>query len=458
MSDICLDIDTYSIDEPDKLRAFIERELKPKNKEKRQHGEVFTSLILVNEMLDSLDNEYIKQKGKSIFCEKDFKWFDPAVGIGNFPIVLYERLMTGLKERIPDDADRKLHILEEMIYACELSETNVSTYKHIFSSDTYKLNIYQGDTLDIIHTNRYNLPVFDVIIGNPPYQGTGRKKIYINFIHDLLEEKLKDGGYMLFITPKLALMYLLGANVSQKTIDKFYNVLYINTSDVIKNDYFKNIGSDFMYFIISNSVYLGHTSVVYEDNTSSSNVTLKFDTILNINTEDQIKQGIIDKLIRLNCNPWNRRAARISEGLVDHETDIHKNKIMYKLKTHQKDDVIKWTDNKHQDMNKYKIMYPTLGNRILIDRERNLFPGTSFVVYITTDTLDEVENIEKLMSCRLFKYLENTFHTQRCPRDFIMRNLIKRGPFVNIETEDDIFKYFKLTSHEISHICKEFSS
>ena len=103
-------------------------------------------------------------------------------------------------------------------------------------------------------------------------------------------------------------------------------------------------------------------------------------------------------------------------------------------------------------------MYPTLGNRILIDRERNLFPGTSFVVYITTDTLDEVENIEKLMSCRLFKYLENTFHTQRCPRDFIMRNLIKRGPFVNIETEDDIFKYFKLTSHEISHICKEFSS
>jgi len=77
----------YTINEPDKLLEFINGELKPKEKEKKEHGEVFTPLLLVNEMLDKLDEGYIKEHGKSIFTEDGFKWLDPAVGIGNFPII-----------------------------------------------------------------------------------------------------------------------------------------------------------------------------------------------------------------------------------------------------------------------------------------------------------------------------------------------------------------------------------
>ena len=77
----------YTINETDKLLEFINGELKPKEKEKKEHGEVFTPLLLVNEMLDKLDEGYIKEHGKSIFTEDGFKWLDPAVGIGNFPII-----------------------------------------------------------------------------------------------------------------------------------------------------------------------------------------------------------------------------------------------------------------------------------------------------------------------------------------------------------------------------------
>jgi len=47
-----------SINDYDTLLEFINNELKPKEKEKLQNGEVFTPLWLVNEMLDKLDETY----------------------------------------------------------------------------------------------------------------------------------------------------------------------------------------------------------------------------------------------------------------------------------------------------------------------------------------------------------------------------------------------------------------
>ena len=42
----------YTINEPDKLLEFIIGELKPKDKEKQEYGEVYTPLSVVTEMLD----------------------------------------------------------------------------------------------------------------------------------------------------------------------------------------------------------------------------------------------------------------------------------------------------------------------------------------------------------------------------------------------------------------------
>ena len=43
----------------------LKEELKVKEKEKKENGEVFTPLSLVNEMLDKLDEAYIKEHGKA---------------------------------------------------------------------------------------------------------------------------------------------------------------------------------------------------------------------------------------------------------------------------------------------------------------------------------------------------------------------------------------------------------
>jgi hypothetical protein len=198
----------YTINEPDKLLEFINGELKPKEKEKKENGEVFTPLSLVNEMLDNLDEAYINEHGKSIFTEVDFKWFDPAVGIGNFPIIVYQRLMKGLN--ITDEEEKRRHILENMIYAAELTSKNVFIYNKIFCSDKYKLNIYEGDTLTMDVKNDFKLSAnfggFDVVMGNPPYNANGtkhlgEKNIYVKFSKLTFNSWLNPNGYLLFIHP-----------------------------------------------------------------------------------------------------------------------------------------------------------------------------------------------------------------------------------------------------------------
>jgi len=195
-----------SIHEPDKLLELMN--VKPKKKEKKENGEVFTPLFLVHEMLDKLDEAYIKEYGKSIFSEEEFKWLDPAVGIGNFPVVVYQRLMKGLQ--IPNEEERRQHILEHMIYAAELTPKNVSAYNTIFCGDTYKLNMYEGDTLNMDVKKEFGVDKFDVVMGNPPYNkskdgvlkgGYGGRSLWDLFVVKSLNEWVDDKKYLLFIHP-----------------------------------------------------------------------------------------------------------------------------------------------------------------------------------------------------------------------------------------------------------------
>ncbi len=59
--------------------------LKPKDVEKKQIGEVFTPMSLVNEMLDKLP--------KKVWKNKNLKWLCPCCGIGKFLIAIYLRLL-----------------------------------------------------------------------------------------------------------------------------------------------------------------------------------------------------------------------------------------------------------------------------------------------------------------------------------------------------------------------------
>jgi hypothetical protein len=67
------------------IYEFIEKNLPVKQLEKDKYGEVFTSPVLINKMLDLFP--------KSVWSNPTLKWLDPATGIGFFMILVYQRLM-----------------------------------------------------------------------------------------------------------------------------------------------------------------------------------------------------------------------------------------------------------------------------------------------------------------------------------------------------------------------------
>ena len=192
----------YSIKEPDELLKFINDNLKPKIIEKKERGEVFTPMTLVEEMLDTLPNE--------VWKNPNLKWLDPAAGMGNFPVAVYMRLMEGLKDVIKDEEKRRKHILENMLYMVELDKTNVFMMKKIFcgklskssksSKKGYELNIFEGSFIDGKYEKIYKTNInFDIIMGNPPYN-KNKTPIWNIFLNDSFK-KLNKNGYLLFVTP-----------------------------------------------------------------------------------------------------------------------------------------------------------------------------------------------------------------------------------------------------------------
>ena len=106
---------------------FINSMMKPKQTEKKKYGEVFTPFHLVDDMLDRLPD--------TVWSDPSLRWFDPCVGIGNFMVSVYYRLMDGLRDIFTDDTDRSRHILSDMLYMSEINAKNVLMVKKIFGDD-----------------------------------------------------------------------------------------------------------------------------------------------------------------------------------------------------------------------------------------------------------------------------------------------------------------------------------
>lgn len=316
------------IDHPKELLELINECLKPKEIEKQQFGEVFTPITLVNEMLDKLPKE--------VWVNKDLKWFDPASGMGNFPIAVYLRLMETLKEVIVDDNERKNHILENMMYMSELNKKNVLICKEIFDiNNEYNLNIYNGDSLKLDTNKEWGIKYFDIIMGNPPYNknniGTGNM-IWHLFVEKSLEILLKKEGYLLFVHPSL-----WRKPQSEKTRMKKYfklmteinQMLYLeihNTSDGLKTF---GCGTRYDFYVIQKIKRCKHTLII-DDNNIKNKINLKnYDWLPNSNfniINKMLANDNDEKLIIINDFNYSR----LNKSLVSiTKNDIFKYDLIY---------------------------------------------------------------------------------------------------------------------------------
>ena len=215
------------LDRPKELLELIGDCLKPKAIEKKTFGEVFTPMDFINDkMLKDIEEYWMKKHNENIWTNEKLTWYDPATGMGNYPIAIYYKLMEGLKIKIPNEELRKKHIIEKQLYMGELNKKNCFVVKQIFNiNNTYKLNLYEGDTLNVKLNEVFGKIKFDIIIGNPPYNeeltSVGAKPLY----HKFIEYYVNKCNMLSFIVPS---RWFAGG----KGLDKFREMM-INRTDIL---------------------------------------------------------------------------------------------------------------------------------------------------------------------------------------------------------------------------------
>ena len=183
----------------------------------KSHGIVYTPEWIINLMLDRMG--YINSLEERTII-------DPACGIGNFLVVILDRLLNYLESKNFSDIE-KIKLIQKNIFGIDLDNNALRTCEYNLRNillkhnikNKIKFNLYNRDALNI-QANKELYGKFDFVIGNPPYIriqnleketrnciqenysfcASGSTDIYIAFFQVGIR-LLKDKGILAFITP-----------------------------------------------------------------------------------------------------------------------------------------------------------------------------------------------------------------------------------------------------------------
>ena len=461
-----------SLDDKENLIEFIHNNLKPLQNEKQQYGEVFTHLDIIKDLFDNLDKNYIEKNNKSIFEEKNFRWGDiTGAGIGNFSIILYYRLMEGLKKKIPNENKRKKHIIENMIYMAEINKKNIFILNKIFESNKYKLNLFHGDALFLDINKEWGIDNFDVIVGNPPYNKGGIKSssgkylgeknetIWPRFVSKSLNI-LKENGYLVFIHP---LSWLKKSHsIHDLLLDKY--IIYLKLWDDIKSLSMINGNIPISLYILQNIKNIDKNKTLIISEMKNTNTITTSKVYLNKSYSIPLAYNkIFNKLIKfiekndckLDVNTKTVKSIGIKEPLPN-KYSIHDN-LGVDTYTIKEGIMVKKLIQTHPDMSKEKLIISNKRgfNGAFIDKGKLGLTGTD-KFYILGDDLELIKKILSFKICKIItqytKYRQSFLNSEAFT---YIPDLRKMG-YTDIE-EDKFYELVGLNITEINEIKKEYN-
>jgi len=401
-------------------------------------GEVTTPLELVEEMLDTLPKE--------VWSNPNLKWLDPANGVGPFPCVIILRLMEGLAEWQPDEELLYKYIVEEMLYVCELQPINMFLYLFtIDSRNIYDTNIYCGSFLDPnfdFHMKHvWNIEKFDIIVGNPPYQGFNIKgskqpKNHSSWTKFVEKAPLILKNYLLFVTPDS------WRSISSKIflLFKKNSLLFVDTNNIAK--YFKGVNSTFGVFLFK----MGKTEDLVLINGTKHNI----DDITYIPNEGDLSLSIHKKTVMSKndkyeflCDTTSNHSSSSKQYLSKEKTD----KNIYEV-YHTNAQTL-WSEKMSKNHNDKKV-YFTISGYFNPKYGENI--STSEICqYFLVDNEEAGLNLINILNSKLYKFLVNTAKWS----GYLNKDIIRGLPKLDIHkiwTDEEIYSVFNLSQEEVNII------
>jgi hypothetical protein len=439
------------------INDFIKEYERVSKLESKLFGEVFTPRQLIDEMLDTLPKE--------VWTNKDLKWLDPAVGIGNFPAAILDRYMESLSNVFPDEYERKKHILEEMLYMCDISIKNLFILYNIFDKNNeFKLNVYRGsflsETGDKISDGFISFlkekGVYDsswVVVGNPPYNWSdgssqrknNRENLWTRFIvHSF--NFLKEGDYLCFVTPKswMSPSADFGKVHILKDIFSKYNPMYVNIDKC--SSYF-NVGSSFSYFTIQKKENERNTIVV----TNDSEFTFDFSNISQLPTIfNEVSMSISSKFFSKK-DKFNFKQKGINTRGEEFKNEPIGEYTYETFHTKSKNKVYSRFISDDYGKKKVIICLSGLYNAIVDDVGNISQTGMNCIHYLSDN--DDFKSINTQLNSKLYNFIMNYLYKYN---GWVNMNCVYQLPFINDVDLDDsrIYEYFNLTQEEIDLIEK----
>jgi len=412
--------------------------------EKKQNGEVFTPFLLIEEMLDTLPKE--------VWSNPDLKWLDPANGIGNFPAVVLARLMVGLKDSISNSVERYKHIMENMIYTCDIEDKNSWLYMNIFDpNNELKMNHYQGSFLeegfDKHMKDVWCVEKFDIVVGNPPYQKPNTSEISkttqnVKLWRIFLEKSSKITNDLIFVTPSSWASGSKNPNNSTILLKDIFTKHQTNYISLDVNKYFPNIGVDFSYYNISFKENENNTTIKYK--TSLSTINLKSIDILP-------KIDISSILEKINiCDKFTffmDRKDHYKKCLFQEKTDKYNIPVYCGVGKG-----ILFSDAMSPNFNLPKIFTHRISSLKMMNDSNGEISTNYSQVYILQDD-ENGEYATNLFETKFYKFLYKSFQYTQYNESRTLNQL----PKVDLNrswTDEELYKYFNLTQEEIDLIEK----
>jgi len=251
-------------------------------------NQIFTPKWVVKLMIDSIEKE-----NPNLFRDKHKTFADLYVKSGLYLTEIVKRLNNGLKDTIPDKNERLKHILENQIFGFAPSEIIYNIAKNYVFGSFIGINNSHLQCFDLTETAKSGGVIdmrFDVVVGNPPYQGeqtgtnTQAPSLY-NYFYELAERL--SSRYCL-ISPARFL-------ANQGTTPKAWNKKMLN-DEHLAITYFNAKSSE----VFTNTDIKGGVVVLYRDTSKSFGAIdtfIAFDTLRSIyNKVKKISHNNLSKL------------------------------------------------------------------------------------------------------------------------------------------------------------------